>query len=129
MAYSMICDLAGALLPTTVRRDADGASVPTDAETADSLAYREWLSVGNTPTPLPTPTLAEARSKTLAALGERRWRAETAGTVVNGLSLATDERTQSKLTAAVVASVLDNDYSVNWKLADGSFRLFDHAEL
>ena len=129
MAYSIICDLAGAPLTSTVRRDADGAFVPTDAETTHSLAYREWLSVGNAPTPLPALTLAEAKSKKLAALGERRWRAETAGTLVNGMTLPTDEKTQSKLTAAVVACVLDNDYAVNWKLADGSFRLFDHATL
>ncbi len=75
------------------------------------------------------PTLAEAKCERLAALGERRWRAETAGTSVSGMRLPTDETTQAKLTAAVVACVLDNDYAVNWKLADGSFRQFDHATL
>ncbi|BBU61406.1 hypothetical protein MSC49_13410 [Methylosinus sp. C49] len=129
MAYSIICDFAGELLQEMVRRDADGALVPTDAQTADSLAYRDWLGAGNAPTPLPIPTLAEAKSKRLAALAARRWRAETAGTSVNGMSLPTDEKTQAKLTAAVVASVLDNNYAVNWKLANGAFVMLDHATL
>ncbi|TDX65647.1 uncharacterized protein DUF4376 [Methylosinus sp. sav-2] len=129
MAYSIICDFAGEPLPDIVRRDADGALVPTDAQTSDSLAYRDWLGVGNAPTPLPIPTLAEAKRNRLAALAERRWRAEIAGASVNGLSLPTDEKTQAKLTAAVVASVLDNNYAVNWKLADGAFVAFDHATL
>ncbi|WP_018264309.1 DUF4376 domain-containing protein [Methylosinus sp. LW4] len=129
MAYSIICDLSGEPLPDLVRRDADGASVPIDAPTADSLAYREWLGAGNAPTPPPVPTLAEIRSKRLAAVAARRWRAETAGTSVNGMRIFTDETTQAKLTAAVVASVLNNNYAVNWKLADGGFVMLDHAAL
>lgn len=129
MTYSIIADLAGSPLAHVIRRDADSAVVPVDADTADSLAYRDWLAAGNTPAPLPTPTLVALKAAKLAALADRRWRAETAGTIVNGMSLPTDEKTQAKLTAAVVASVLDNAYSVNWKLSDGSFILLDHAAL
>jgi hypothetical protein len=45
------------------------------------------------------------------------------------MSFSTDETAQAKLTAAVVASVLDNAYQLQWKLADGSFALLDHAAL
>ncbi|HEY8064643.1 MAG TPA: DUF4376 domain-containing protein [Methylosinus sp.] len=118
-----------ALKENLVRRDIDGAVIPIESGSADGLAYREWLAAGNSPTPLPAPTLGQAKSAKLAALAERRWRAETAGAVVDGMRLPTDEKTQAKLTAAVVASVLDNNYAVNWKLADGSFASFDHATL
>jgi len=127
--YSIARDFLGAPLADAVRRDADGALVPVDAETADSRVYREWVATGNAPTPLPTPTLAEAKAAKLAALADRRWRAEIAGVVVGGLSIPSDAATQSKLTAAVVACVLDNNYAVNWKLADGTFQLLDHAML
>jgi hypothetical protein len=123
MTYSIIVD------QSAVRRDADGAIIPADPQNRDWQEYQSWLAAGHAPTPLPTPTLAEAKAARLAALADRRWRAETAGVVVNGARLPTDLATQGKLTAAVVASVLDNSYSVRWKLADGSFTLFDHATL
>lgn len=129
MTYSIACDFSGLPMMNAVRRDSDGALVPIDADTADSLIYRNWLSAGNSPTPLPKPTLDELKTKKRAALANRRWQAETAGTIVNGLSFQTDEKTQAKLTSAVVAGVLDNAYSVNWKLSDGSFILLDHAAL
>ncbi|PWB94942.1 hypothetical protein C5689_05740 [Methylosinus sporium] len=129
MSYSIAIDISGAERRDFVRRDADGARIPIDADTADGRVYREWLAMGNAPTPLPAPTLAEAKREKRAALAERRWRAETAGATVLGMRMSTDERTQGKLTAAVVASVLDNSYAVNWKLADGTFVTFDHATL
>ena len=55
MTYSIV-PLYGDLSAAFVRRDADGALVPVDAETADSRAYRDWLAAGNAPTPLPSPT-------------------------------------------------------------------------
>ncbi|WP_159730191.1 DUF4376 domain-containing protein [Methylosinus sp. Ce-a6] len=123
MSYSL---LAGS---DCVRRDADGALIPPDPGNRDYRAFLSWVAVGNAATLPEKPTLAELKAERRAALVERRRRAETAGTRVNGMSMSTDEKTQAKLTAAVVASVLDNAYAVNWKLADGSFALFDHAAL
>lgn len=114
---------------TSMRRDADGAIIPADENNRDYQEFLAWRAAGNTPTPLPTPTLAEVKAAKLAKLAERRWRAETAGVTVNGLSIPSDAASQSKLTAAVVACVLDNAYSVNWKLADGTFQMLDHATL
>ncbi|MBG0809842.1 DUF4376 domain-containing protein [Methylosinus sp. H3A] len=129
MTYSTIADLSGLPFARVVRRDADGALVPVDSETADSRAYRDWLAAGHAPTPLPAPTLAALKAAKFAALADRRWRAETAGVTVGGLSIPSDAATQSKLTAAVVAGVLDNNYAVTWKLANGTFQLLDHATL
>ncbi|WP_159728409.1 DUF4376 domain-containing protein [Methylosinus sp. Ce-a6] len=123
MSYSL---LAGS---DCIRRDADGALIPADPGNRDYRDYLAWVAAGNAPTPVPTATLAALKAAKRAALAERRWRAETAGTIVNGMSMPSDEKTQGKLTAAVVASVLDDAYAVNWKLADGSFALLDHAAL
>lgn len=114
---------------TAIRRDVDGAIIPAAESNRDYQEFLAWRAAGNTPTPLPTPTLTEAKATKLSALADRRWRAETAGVTVGGLSIPSDEKTQAKLTAAVVASVLDNSYSVNWKLSDGSFILLDHSAL
>jgi hypothetical protein len=116
-------------LTDAILRDADGAIIPADPLNRDWVAYQDWLLAGNTPTPLPAQTLAAAKAAKLAALADRRWRAETAGVTVGGLSIPSDAATQSKLTAAVVAAVLDNNYAVNWKLADGTFQMLDHATL
>ena len=43
--------------PNVVKRLADGAFVPVNADTADSLAYQEWLAAGNTPEPVASVTV------------------------------------------------------------------------
>ncbi|PWB80504.1 MAG: hypothetical protein C3F11_17795 [Methylocystaceae bacterium] len=124
--------MAYSLLPNNARgvvREADGANIPQDPGNADWRVYLEWVAAGNAPAQPSAPTFEELRAEKLAALAERRRRAEASGTSVDGMRLPTDEKMQSKLTAAVVASVLDNAYSVQWKLADGSFVRFDHALL
>lgn len=75
------------------------------------------------------PSLAAAKVRKLAELAERRWRAEIGGITIGALPVATDAAAQAKLTGAVVASLLDNAYSVRWKLADGTFALLDHETL
>jgi hypothetical protein len=75
------------------------------------------------------PRLVVKKARLLAELAERRRRAETGGAFVGGMGFSTDAASQAKLTAAVVASVLDNDYRVRWKLSDGSFASLDHAAL
>lgn len=47
------------LLPnsSSVRRDADGATIPDDPNNADWRAYQAWLGLGNIPTPAVTPVL------------------------------------------------------------------------
>ena len=48
---------------------------------------------------------------------------------IGGMGFPTDEASQAKLTAAVVASVLDNEYAVRWKLVRRLLRVLDHATL
>ncbi|MDU9022274.1 DUF4376 domain-containing protein [Pseudomonas corrugata] len=56
-----------------------------------------------------------------ALIAGTRFDHEVAGTVVNGLSVSTDRTTQSKLTGAALQASRNSDYTVDWKLSDGSF--------
>ena len=46
-----------------VIRLADNATIPNDPANYDYINYLEWLSSGNTPTPLPTKTLEQIRTE------------------------------------------------------------------
>lgn len=56
-----------------------------------------------------------------ALIASTRFDHEVAGTVVNGLSVSTDRTTQNKLTGAALQANRNADYTVDWKLSDGSF--------
>jgi len=40
---------------TTIKRDADGAMIPSDPANRDYQEYLEWLAAGNMPSPVPVP--------------------------------------------------------------------------
>lgn len=67
----------------------------------------------------PPTNLAALKVERKAALAERRWQAETGGTVVAGIPVHTDVRSQSVITGASVAAMLDENYSVQWKTSTG----------
>ncbi|AZO67697.1 DUF4376 domain-containing protein [Mesorhizobium sp. M6A.T.Cr.TU.016.01.1.1] len=70
---------------------------------------------------VPADTIATLREKALARLAARRWQAETAGVVVDGVSISTDRETTSMLTAAFVVASNDPEYSIRWKVQNGVF--------
>jgi hypothetical protein len=109
-----------------VVRDSDGMIIGPEM-TAEWAEYQAWAALGNTPAP--AITLAELKEEALKALADRRWRAETGGISVNGSPVATDERSQAKLVGACLAATLDANYSVQWKLIDGSFTTLDHDQI
>lgn len=59
--------------------------------------------------------LESARAQALAALADRRWRAEAGGITVNGVPIPTDERAQVKITGAALAAQRDPAMTVAWK--------------
>jgi hypothetical protein len=74
-------------------------------------------------------TLVDAKSAALAYLADRRWQAETGGTTVNNSPVTTDAQSQAKITSAVVAAMLDANYSVQWKMPGGNFVTFNHDQI
>ncbi|QEY74101.1 DUF4376 domain-containing protein [Pseudomonas denitrificans (nom. rej.)] len=52
-------------------------------------------------------------------IADRRYLAETAGIVVNGMPLDTGRDSQALVTGAALAAVIDSAYSCQWKTAGG----------
>jgi hypothetical protein len=78
----------------------------------------EWVKLPAAPEPPPAPT---PDWPTLIA--SRRYTAEMAGTVVQGMAIATDDRSQGLITGAALAAMLDADYTIKWKTAEGFVEL------
>ena len=59
MAYTLTAQ------PNIVIRDADQAHIPNASGNTDWQAYQKWLSAGNTPNPVPAPSLVEQATQYL----------------------------------------------------------------
>lgn len=62
---------------------------------------------------------AQAAASARAALTARRDRAIAAGLTMNGLAIATDDISQSRIMGAALSAMLDPGYSVQWKTPAG----------
>lgn len=58
-----------------------------------------------------------------SVIATRRYQAESAGMTINGMTVATDDRSQSLITGAALAASLDDTYSCNWKTEAGFVKL------
>lgn len=65
------------------------------------------------------PTLEEAKALKLAELATARYREETGGIIVGGVTIATDRESQAMLTGAYVSLKQGLVEAVNWKGDDG----------
>ena len=70
-----------------------------------------------------TPAMKEAQAQAalLDYVANKRWEKETGGIVLNGMALATDDRSKALITGARIAAENDPDFTTKWKTADGSF--------
>lgn len=76
-----------------------------------------WVYVDGKLSP---PTQAALSAAELQArIAARRYQAETAGTIVNGMALPTDRDSQALVTGAALAAWMDQNYTCQWKTADG----------
>lgn len=64
----------------------------------------------------PVDTSPERYARDIAA---RRYQAETAGITVNGMHLPTDRDSQALVTGAALAAWMDQNYTCQWKTAEG----------
>lgn len=62
-----------------------------------------------------------SQSEVLEAVKARRDQAISSGITISGVPIHTDETSQTRIMGAAVAAMLDPDYSVQWKAADGTF--------
>lgn len=74
--------------------------------------------------------LEEIKAEKLAALADFRWQKETGGFLFNGVTIATDDRSQLKITGArVAAEAAEPGWTVHWKVAPGQFVTLTKADI
>ena len=78
----------------------------------------EWVKLSEPPAPPPEPA-----PDWPALIAARRYTAEMSGTTVQGMAIATDDRSQGLITGAALAAMLDAAYSIRWKTTEGFVEL------
>lgn len=92
-----------------------GAGAPPGALEV-AVAPHDARQIWNGEVWLPVPITA-------ADIAERRWRVETAGLTVDGLAIATDDRSKLLINGAAVEAMLDPSYQMQWKTPSGFVEL------
>jgi len=72
---------------------------------------------------------ANVDSQKRKAIKERRDKAIVAGTMVNGITVATDDLSQQRITGAALAATVDASTTVKWKLPDDTFVTLDSTQI
>ena len=91
------------------------------AKTGQVVMDEDWLPDAQSP--------EQIRDLAFEAIKDRRDQAITAGITVAGVPIHTDEISQTRITGAAVAAIMDADYSVQWKAADGTFVTLSAAQV
>jgi len=65
------------------------------------------------------PTIEDARVSQKQLIASQRYEAEIAGLDIGNYVVATDRESQSLLAAAVLQTVFNDQYTVQWKMKDG----------
>lgn len=119
MNYARISDgavleiIEGNSVPIEQRYHPDivAALVPCEPDVA-----QRWTYDGGTFSP-PVPSAPDL----YAYAADKRWRVETGGAIVGGVTVATDDRSKVMIMGARIKADADPDYVVGWKVADGGF--------
>ncbi|SCD23648.1 DUF4376 domain-containing protein [Brucella inopinata] len=106
--------------------------IPADAievsvqQWLDASMLRLWRAPDGT---LTLPPAAEP-GETIdlpAYAAQKRWETEVGGIEINGLTVATDDRSKTMISGARVAAQNDPQFSTQWKAADGTFTTINAA--
>lgn len=104
-----------AVFPGAVGVESDTANV---GDTYESGLFR--------PPAAPAPTEADL----LAYAADLRWRIETGGITVNGVSVRTDEKSQAKISGAVILLTADQTIpAIDWEAQPGVWVSLDAATM
>lgn len=128
-AWCHVCEVIGAV-PYPARpgewyvKDGELKPLPAAPSPAEGfrfdLASEAWVDIR-------TPAeLAEAQR---TAFKLRRDMAVNGGTTFSGMHLQTDDITQSRITGAALAAMIDPNYSLQWKMHGGDFITLTGAQI
>lgn len=74
-------------------------------------------------------TPANLKTQERKRIKERRDKALVAGTTVNGVTVATDNVSQQRITGVALAATVDASITVRWKLPDSTFVTLTAAQI
>lgn len=102
------------------------ADIPADAiavsdqQWLDASMLKLWIAPDGT---LTTPPAAEPGDEVdlEAYAAQKRWEKEVGGIEVNGLTVATDDRSKTMISGARVAAMANPDFTTAWKGSSGEF--------
>ena len=104
---------------TSIIRTSDNANIPADPANSDYQAYLAWVAAGNTPTPVPAITLAQAQATQLQSVGLACQSTIFAGFqgVLNGnpvtITLSANDQSNNNMAVSVTLAVMGQ--SLPWK--------------
>lgn len=75
--------------------------------------------------PIPAPTIDELKAYAAA----RRWQVETGGILVEGIHVATDDRSKVLIAGARLAAQADPSFTTKWAALDGSVHELTAAQV
>lgn len=79
-----------------------------------------WIDLVQTIIAVPDWEALGIRAALIAYAADRRFRKEVAGIEVNGISVATDDRSKLMITGARLATMADPEWSTVWHGSDGN---------
>lgn len=88
-------------------------------------AWRQTWIVSNLTSQQKSDKLRAEKNRMLSALAARRWREETGGITINGVTFSTDASSQMKYIGALIAAQMNPSIQMQWKLSDGYFITID----
>ena len=92
-----------------------------ESQTAQIVEYEDYYKVEAIP--IAVYTFEELKAQKKAEIAAARYEKETAGVEVNGVLVDTDRDSQSLITGAALAAVIDGEYALNWKTESGFIHL------
>ncbi len=111
------------LLPNGVISRDDGVQFKEDPFNKDWVDYQAWLANGGVPSStFPLPNL-------LAYASNKRWEKETGGLNVDGIQVATDDRSKLMIMGARLRAMADEEFTTPWVAADGQVFEINAAQI
>ena len=97
----------------------------TDEQYADPTA---WMLDGDQIVAAPPPA-PPGKSRLTSYAAAKRYTVETGGIVVNGVKVATDDRSKTMIIGAALKADKDPAFTTSWVAADGSVHALDAAAI
>lgn len=82
-----------------------------------------WVHTAGTVSAPPPPSLESLKARKIEALALKRWMVEAGGITVNGAVIATDDRSQSKVTGALMKVTRNPATLIDWKGENGWIKI------